>query len=64
MTTRESMQTITVMNREDTLKALANPVERFYVYILHRPDGRPFYVGKGSVVGTAGRERVLRCAAK
>src|SRR5690349_1278384 len=24
------------------------PSPRFYVYILSRPDGRPFYVGKGS----------------
>ena len=22
-------------------------IPRFYVYILYRPDGRPFYVGKG-----------------
>jgi len=26
------------------LRALALP---FYVYILHKPDGVPFYVGKG-----------------
>lgn len=31
---------------------------RFYVYILHRPDGRPFYVGKG--IG----ERVLQHVAE
>src|ERR1700761_9844353 len=24
------------------------PVEDYYVYVLRRPDGRPFYIGKGT----------------
>ena len=32
----------------DQVKRLIRSGERHYVYVLCRPDGRPFYVGKGS----------------
>lgn len=34
-------------NRDDTDRYIRNLKGQFYVYVLYRPDGRPFYVGKG-----------------
>src|SRR3546814_2989387 len=34
-------------NRENADRYLKSLAGRFYVYVLYRPDGRPFYVGKG-----------------
>lgn len=34
-------------NRADTQAFLKTGIGWFYVYLLFRPDGRPFYVGKG-----------------
>lgn len=36
------------------------PIPRFYVYVLSRPDGRPFYVGKGQADRVRDHEREAR----
>lgn len=39
---------MSVLTREEAEKVLARiSREAFYVYVLYRPDGAPFYVGKG-----------------
>jgi hypothetical protein len=30
-----------------SVRAALRAGARYYVYVLHRPDGHPFYVGKG-----------------
>jgi hypothetical protein len=37
---------------------------RFYVYVLCRPNGKPFYVGKGSKMRVFGHEREARRGCK
>src|SRR5690242_9527661 len=36
-----------VVDPQNACKKFLQGAEGFYVYILRRPDGRPFYVGKG-----------------
>src|SRR5258705_13822999 len=35
-------------DRETTERFLRTRAGKFYVYLLCRPDGRPFYIGKGN----------------
>lgn len=46
--TRISMKTGSLfLGPQAECKKYVRTIERWYVYILRRPDGRPFYVGKG-----------------
>ena len=39
------------MNLQDAKELIRNHLGQFYTYLLKRPDGRPFYVGKGNCRG-------------
>lgn len=43
-----------------SVRAAIRAGKPYYVYVLHRPDGRPFYVGKGVDLRGAAGGKVVR----
>lgn len=41
------MRELTILDAEGATQAISASNERFYIYVLLRPNGEPFYIGKG-----------------